>query len=151
MIWNSKAIMLVIMSHGESILRGRLIGWALALFEKLNKLCGSIQIRVSRIESDYLTSFRNREIIMSKREPVCDVRASADYLLSKTGFGKIQKLRRFEKYRDLRRFKIKAYKSAFLRELVPLLTTDIPAKMWVGLCYEIKRVRLVTVVACFYV
>ena len=61
---------------------------------------------------------------MSKREPVYDARASPSYLFIKNGFGKVQKIRRFEKYRDLRKKNLKAYKSAFLREIIPLLASS---------------------------
>lgn len=58
---------------------------------------------------------------MSTHEPVRDVWASTSDLLSELKTGKVQKFKKYKRIRDLRRPASKAYKSAFLRELIPLL------------------------------
>ena len=58
---------------------------------------------------------------MSKREPVCEARASTSYLSPKSHFGKIQKSRKVENLKTLKRNQYRAYKSAFLQEIIPLL------------------------------
>ena len=59
---------------------------------------------------------------MNTREPVCDVWASPPSFLSEAKTGKIRSVRKITRQRNLRKPAIKAYRSAFLRELLPLLS-----------------------------
>ena len=58
---------------------------------------------------------------MSIHETVCDAWASKN-ILSETLTGKIRKARKYIRWRDKRKPVLKAHNSAFLRELIPLLT-----------------------------
>ena len=60
---------------------------------------------------------------MNFREPVYDVRASSTILFLKNNFGKVRKLQKIENLKNYHRGKIRAYKSAFLQEIIPLLVT----------------------------
>lgn len=63
---------------------------------------------------------------MNIRDPVYDARASQTVLLLKNGFGKIQKTRKDQSRKNLKNFyrdHYRAYKSAFLQEIIPLLAS----------------------------
>ena len=63
---------------------------------------------------------------MNIRDPLYDVRASPTILFLKRDFGKIQKAKKSTNLKNLKNFyrdHYRAYKSAFLQEIIPLLAS----------------------------
>ena len=60
---------------------------------------------------------------MNYRDSANDDKASSTCLYTHTELGKIRKVRKVKTYRDQRR-SLKACKSAFIRELIPLLNRE---------------------------
>ena len=65
---------------------------------------------------------------MSNSDPSYDVKASKSSLVASCEFGRVRKIKSL-KTRELRRLRLKAYKSVFLQEIIPLLTNRLPNDM----------------------